>query len=313
MKKNKELEIHNNWLNRFSWLYEDEIECVVCGAKKHLEKCHLIPNSLGGDNTPDNLIMLCHEHHRQAPNTCIDKEIMLIWAEREAQKYTKTRGMNMTNDMLDRYSDIGVKFLRAVIEGLSFKVDEFEIVKEIMDFLSDKCAIVSSHSKYNYKETILNTMEFLYNNKEKLNKFIKEFEDHKKEMAKEDIIHINEKEINLKHLNKEVCGFLREIKLELGDNDRTYAEVYGHFITEKNKKNQPSSISYNLIVSIYNENYCDGYYKMVSLDEMNIEEDEEIWEVINKIGSKMKNHKLTVWKYLNDKNELVKLGKDCIE
>lgn len=171
--KKKELEIHNNWLERFDWLCKDEVECIVCGAVKHLEKCHLIPKGLGGSETPDNLVMLCHEHHRQAPNTSISKDIMLNWIEREAKKFSKTRGLGMSNELWDRFEKSGVKFLRKVGDRLEKQLT-LEDVTSIMDFLSEKTMTVPSHSKYNYKETLVNTMEFLNTSDNYLDEFVKD-------------------------------------------------------------------------------------------------------------------------------------------
>lgn len=33
--------------------------CVICGARRHLELCHMMPLSLGGSSEEDNLIVLC--------------------------------------------------------------------------------------------------------------------------------------------------------------------------------------------------------------------------------------------------------------
>ena len=183
MSKKTLIKIHNNWLERFPFLYPDEVECVVCGAEKHLEKCHLIPDCLGGDNTPDNLILLCHEHHRQAPNTCVDKDIMLDWVDRKAENHTKVRGLNMTNELFDRFFIVGDRFVKTLKEKLGSDFVDDNKVKEIMDFISEKCTVVSSHSKYNYKETIINNMEFFCNNENKLDVFLQEFLDKDREVA----------------------------------------------------------------------------------------------------------------------------------
>jgi len=79
--------------------YEDEPCCFACGfyaAREHgiggwaawnraaLDRCHLVPRQLGGDESPSNLVLLCNRCHRDAPNVG-DPEYMLRWiAEREA-------------------------------------------------------------------------------------------------------------------------------------------------------------------------------------------------------------------------------------
>lgn len=80
-------DINNYWKEKFYWL-DDEPECFLCGDTYHLEKYHLIPHSAGGKNTVDNLVLLCQNHHRQAPNICCNKDIMLNWILTENEKYS---------------------------------------------------------------------------------------------------------------------------------------------------------------------------------------------------------------------------------
>jgi hypothetical protein len=52
--------------------------CWRCGCKGPLERCHIIPNSLGGNSEPSNLVLLCHRCHLENPNVT-DPEIMWDW------------------------------------------------------------------------------------------------------------------------------------------------------------------------------------------------------------------------------------------
>lgn len=63
--------------------------CWRCGYERHLQKCHIIPDSLGGSNTPDNLVLLCVECHKENPNVH-DKKFMWEWLRKEAQPYYDT-------------------------------------------------------------------------------------------------------------------------------------------------------------------------------------------------------------------------------
>lgn len=69
--------------------YEDELGlaidwseahelCWRCGYKSKLERCHIIPHSLGGSEEPANLVLLCRRCHREAPNIN-DPNFMWIW------------------------------------------------------------------------------------------------------------------------------------------------------------------------------------------------------------------------------------------
>lgn len=52
--------------------------CWRCGCKHNLERCHIVPESLGGKDEPSNLVLLCHRCHLDNPNIT-DPEIMWDW------------------------------------------------------------------------------------------------------------------------------------------------------------------------------------------------------------------------------------------
>lgn len=52
--------------------------CWRCGYKSKLERCHIVPHSRGGSEAPENLVLLCHRCHREAPNVT-DPRFMWIW------------------------------------------------------------------------------------------------------------------------------------------------------------------------------------------------------------------------------------------
>mgnify|MGYP000929354858 CR=1 FL=1 len=52
--------------------------CWRCGCVAQLERCHIIPDSLGGEDAPSNLVLLCHRCHIENPNVT-DPEIMWDW------------------------------------------------------------------------------------------------------------------------------------------------------------------------------------------------------------------------------------------
>lgn len=52
--------------------------CWRCGCKKHLQRCHIIPGSIGGKDEPSNLVLLCKRCHADGPNV-EDPEIMWDW------------------------------------------------------------------------------------------------------------------------------------------------------------------------------------------------------------------------------------------
>lgn len=82
--KTKIPEIVNYWFSRIdeSDFSVDAAEaherCWRCGCKRHLERCHIVPDSLGGKDEPSNLVLLCARCHKENPNVG-DPEIMWDW------------------------------------------------------------------------------------------------------------------------------------------------------------------------------------------------------------------------------------------
>ena len=85
IKTTKE-EIVNYWAGQ---VYEDTLSvdfseaherCWRCGCKRNLERCHIIPDSLGGEDKPENLVLLCKRCHLDNPNVA-DPEIMWDWIQ----------------------------------------------------------------------------------------------------------------------------------------------------------------------------------------------------------------------------------------
>jgi hypothetical protein len=83
-KQVKKQEIVDYWFSRIDecGLSVDASEaherCWRCGYKTSLQRCHIIPDSLGGRYEPSNLVLLCHRCHLENPNVT-DPEIMWDW------------------------------------------------------------------------------------------------------------------------------------------------------------------------------------------------------------------------------------------
>jgi len=74
------------WVNKgidecelnFDWSEADGV-CWNCGhLTKHAQRCHIIPDMLGGEDTPSNYVLLCEECHEEAPNIN-NSEAMWDW------------------------------------------------------------------------------------------------------------------------------------------------------------------------------------------------------------------------------------------
>ena len=57
---------------------EANTRCWRCGCEKNLELCHIIPDALGGEDSPHNIVLLCKRCHVDGPNVT-DPEIMWDW------------------------------------------------------------------------------------------------------------------------------------------------------------------------------------------------------------------------------------------
>jgi len=57
---------------------EADTHCWRCGCEKHLQRCHIIPDSLGGKDCPENIVLLCERCHAEGPNVT-DPEVMWDW------------------------------------------------------------------------------------------------------------------------------------------------------------------------------------------------------------------------------------------
>jgi len=52
--------------------------CWRCGDKTKCQKCHIVPDSLGGKDEASNLVALCADCHDEAPNVT-DSAAMWLW------------------------------------------------------------------------------------------------------------------------------------------------------------------------------------------------------------------------------------------
>ena len=60
-KRIKETEVGTDWDLA-------EKRCWRCGKETELQRCHLIPDSLGGKDEASNIVLLCDKCHKEGPN-----------------------------------------------------------------------------------------------------------------------------------------------------------------------------------------------------------------------------------------------------
>lgn len=61
--------------------------CWRCGCEKRVQKCHIVPRSLGGSDDVSNLIPLCAICHDEAPNVA-DPNYMWEWIKNNHGGFT---------------------------------------------------------------------------------------------------------------------------------------------------------------------------------------------------------------------------------
>lgn len=92
---------------------EAQERCWRCGYKSRLQKCHIVPKSLGGKNDPSNLVLLCGRCHREAPNIA-DSRFMWIWMRTTCvpfyDLYWTTRGVQEFEKMFGRTPFTSIEF-----------------------------------------------------------------------------------------------------------------------------------------------------------------------------------------------------------
>lgn len=76
----------------------------IWDAAKPLERCHIVPRSLGGSDEPENLFLLCLECHDRAPNTT-SREAFLQWVKSQRGAWYKRRA----EEIMLEYQAFGIK------------------------------------------------------------------------------------------------------------------------------------------------------------------------------------------------------------
>lgn len=105
--------------------------CWRCGCKNSLQRCHIIPDSLGGKDEPSNLVLLCNRCHADGPNVS-DPQIMWDWIRAYGVPFYDTFwniiGMKEYSFV---YGSNFVDDLELIIESVKNKLDE-ELIKDIV-------------------------------------------------------------------------------------------------------------------------------------------------------------------------------------
>lgn len=117
---------------------EAEELCWRCGCKRNLERCHIIPHSLGGEDKPSNFVLLCKRCHLDNPNVA-DPEIMWDWLK--AYKVTFYETFWIMQGMKEYEKIYSVTF-REELESRGVNDEDAE---EIRALIGEQMKMVSFH------------------------------------------------------------------------------------------------------------------------------------------------------------------------
>lgn len=137
IKTSKE-EIYEYWFSRIdeSDLSVDASEalerCWRCGSKRSLERCHIIPRSLGGEDIPSNYVLLCKRCHLENPNV-YDSESMWDWLRAYKEHHYNTFWINRGMEEYERIYKSKFKDDIAIFNQYLTEKEAKEFLEEDMD------------------------------------------------------------------------------------------------------------------------------------------------------------------------------------
>lgn len=155
-------EICKYWFSRIdeSELSVDASEalerCWRCGSERSLERCHIIPRSLGGEDVPSNYVLLCERCHLENPNVD-DPEILWDWLKAYKENHY---GRFWINRALEEYERIYKRKFKDDIAPFNQYLTDEE-AKEFLDEEMDNYATHHFGQAYLNSATIAGLMRIL--------------------------------------------------------------------------------------------------------------------------------------------------------
>lgn len=110
---------------------EADHRCWRCGCKKNLQRCHIVPDSIGGKDEASNLVLLCKRCHADGPNVK-DPEIMWDWIRAYGVPFYDTFWTILGNREYEFIYGHSVESdLKKIVEHSMNVVDE-DVIQEIV-------------------------------------------------------------------------------------------------------------------------------------------------------------------------------------
>lgn len=76
-------------------IYVQDDDLKKCwNSVKHLQRCHIVPDALGGSVQPENLFLLCRDCHRDSPDTIYKKEFFKFVFNRRKEGTIERRALS---------------------------------------------------------------------------------------------------------------------------------------------------------------------------------------------------------------------------
>jgi len=123
---------------------EADTHCWRCGCEKNLQRCHIIPDALGGRDEPSNIVLLYSRCHAEGPNVT-DPEIMWDWIRAYGvafyETFWSTMGMKEYKFIYRKSITVEIKdILRAA--GLSEDAEEAEkLIQENLKTVLEEASV----------------------------------------------------------------------------------------------------------------------------------------------------------------------------
>ena len=131
---------------------EAHTHCWRCGCERNLERCHIIPDSLGGEDAPRNIVLLCKRCHADGPNVT-DPEIMWDWIKAYSVPFYNTfwsiLGMKEYQFV---YKTSYVKDLADILAAANLEADD-QVLGEIKEIIHEEMGKAGVHFGHPYLNT----------------------------------------------------------------------------------------------------------------------------------------------------------------
>ena len=132
---------------------EATTHCWRCGCERNLERCHIVPDSLGGKDKPSNIVLLCKRCHADGPNVT-DPEIMWDWIKAYSVPFYDTFWTILAlKEYRFIYNRSFTQDIADICSAAGFGLDDDTVsatIKEILGSVSEK---VSTHFGQPYLNT----------------------------------------------------------------------------------------------------------------------------------------------------------------